>query len=226
MGIRTARLTMPDEVPEHIAERSQHIQLAKPLSIYVPDVGETGLELIFRNYLTGSLYKLYKAGKDPYGLHLPEGLNEWHKFDKPIFTPTTKGTKDEPLNSNYVRKQFPDIINKLEKLFISFSKYSLENGIVVVDTKFEVFINSDEQWVLGDEILTPESSRFIAKKDFEKQNYISMDKQILRDFAKLNNWKEKAKNLIAGEKLDVDVPDTIKQSILNNYEIIREKLSK
>ena len=87
-------------------------------------------------------------------------------------------------------------------------------------------MSSNVEWVLGDEILTPESSRFIAIENFEKENYISMDKQILRDFAKKNNWKEKAKSLEAGQKLDVDVPDSIKNEILSGYSIIHNRLGK
>ncbi len=83
----------------------------------------------------------------------------------------------------------------MERLFKEFTVYAEGNGIIVVDTKFEIFINSKGDWVLGDEVLTPESSRFISKEDFEAQNYISMDKQILRDFGKKENWKEKAKEV-------------------------------
>jgi phosphoribosylaminoimidazole-succinocarboxamide synthase len=79
---------------------------------------------------------------------------------------------------------------------------------------------------VGDEILTPESSRFIAKENFEAGEYISMDKQILRNFAKQNSWKEKAKELKPGEKLNVEVPKEIKEEILNGYETIFNRLHK
>merc|ERR1711879_1008394 len=106
------------------------------------------------------------------------------------------------------------------------TKFAHDNGIVIVDTKFEIFINASGEWVLGDEVLTPESSRFIALEDFEAANYISMDKQIFRDFGKANNWKEKSKDLKAGEKLEVDVPDSIKNTILDGYTTILNRLSK
>jgi phosphoribosylaminoimidazole-succinocarboxamide synthase len=92
--------------------------------------------------------------------------------------------------------------------------------------KFEIFINSKDEWVLGDEVLTPESSRFISKEDFEAQNYISMDKQILRDFGKEQNWKEQAKSLAPGQKLEVNVPQEIKDKILSGYTTILNRLSK
>jgi phosphoribosylaminoimidazole-succinocarboxamide synthase len=182
--------------------------------------------LIFRNYLTGSLFEASQNGNDPYGLNLASDLKEWHKFETPIFTPTTKGVKDIPLNSQKVRDVFPEIISSLEKLFKDFTVFAEENGIIVVDTKLEVFVSANGEWILGDEILTPESSRFISKENFEAGNYISMDKQILRNFAKENSWKEKAKDLKAGEKLDVTVPDSIKNTILSGYSTIYNSLTK
>ncbi len=225
MGIRTAILDENVDESLDIFPRCQIMELCKPLEEKIQ--GEiVQFEFIFRNYLTGSLFEACQNGIDPYGLNLDSKLEQWHHFETPLFTPTTKGIKDMPLNSKIVRNKFVEIIQKLEELFMNFSKFSIDNGIVVVDTKFEVFINKDSQWVLGDEILTPESSRFIAKEDFDNKNYISMDKQILRDFAKENNWKQKAKDLKINEKLDVNVPDSIKDSILKNYEKINQRLHK
>jgi phosphoribosylaminoimidazole-succinocarboxamide synthase len=224
-GIRTAILSESVDQSLSIAPRCQLMELCKPLEAEI-DGDTVQFELIFRNYLTGSLFDACQNGQDPYGLNLPTNLPQWHKFDTPIFTPTTKGIKDEPLNSARVRELFPEIISSLEKLFSDFTKFAEERGIIVVDTKFEIFVNSKGEWVLGDEVLTPESSRFISKEDFDAQNYISMDKQILRDFGKANNWKEKSKELKSGEKLDVDVPQTIKDKILSGYTTILNRLSK
>ncbi|MEA3513285.1 MAG: phosphoribosylaminoimidazolesuccinocarboxamide synthase [Campylobacterota bacterium] len=224
-GIKTAILD--ENVPSSVsvASRCQMMELCKPLEATI-DGDLVQFEFIFRNYLTGSLYDACQNGIDPYGLELSSDLTQWHKFDTPIFTPTTKGIKDEPLNSAVVREKFPEIINSLEKLFKDFTKFAQENGIVIVDTKFEVFVDKDGQWVLGDEVLTPESSRFISKEDFDKANYISMDKQILRDFGKQENWKEKSKVLNVGEKLEVNVPQEIKDTILSGYETIHTRLHK
>ena len=223
-GIKTAILSETIDPSLKIAPRCQMMELCKPLEAEI-DGEVVQFEFIFRNYLTGSLYEAYKNKKDPYGLELPNDLEQWHKFDTPIFTPTTKGEKDLPLNSKVVRDKFPEIISSLEKLFQAFTEYAEQNGIIVVDTKLEVFVNSKGEWVVGDEVLTPESSRFIAKEDFDKATYISMDKQILRDFGIKENWKEKAKSLKAGKKLEVNVPDSIKNSILNSYETILKRLN-
>ncbi len=223
LGIRTAILDETIDQKLNIAPRCQIMELCKPLEAQI-DGEIVQFEFIFRNYLTGSLYDACQNGNDPYSLNLPSNLSQWHKFNTPLFTPTTKGIKDEPLNSQKVREKFPEIITSLEKLFINFTKFAQDKNIVVVDTKFEVFVNSAGQWILGDEVLTPESSRFIASEDFDMGNYISMDKQILRNFAKENDWKEKAKNLSSGQKLEVDVPDSIKDTILNSYETIHNRL--
>lgn len=224
-GIRTAILSETVDQSLAIAPRCQLMELCKPLEAQI-DGDVVQFELIFRNYLTGSLFDACQNGNDPYGLNLPSGLEQWHKFETPIFTPTTKGIKDEPLNSQKVRELFPEIVSSLEKLFKDFTAFAYERGIIVVDTKFEIFVNSKNEWVLGDEVLTPESSRFISKEDFDAQNYISMDKQILRDFGKADNWKEKAKSLKSGEKLDVNVPQEIKDKILSGYTTILNRLSK
>jgi len=224
-GIRTAILSENVDQSLQIAPRCQMMELCKPLEAEI-DGDVVQFEFIFRNYLTGSLFDACQNGKDPYGLELSSDLPQWHKFETPIFTPTTKGIKDEPLNSQTVREKFPEIISSLEKLFKDFTQFAQDNGIVIVDTKFEIFINSKGEWVLGDEVLTPESSRFISKEDFDAGNYISMDKQILRDFGKEQNWKEQAKDLKPGEKLEVNVPQEIKDKILNGYTTILNRLSK
>lgn len=224
-GIRTAILSENVDPSLKVYPRCQLMELCKPLEAEI-DGEVVQFELIFRNYLTGSLFDACQNGNDPYGLELGSDLPQWHKFETPIFTPTTKGVKDIPLNSAKVREKFPEIVSSLEKLFKDFTQYALDNGIVVVDTKLEIFVNSKGEWVLGDEVLTPESSRFISKDDFDKGEYISMDKQILRNFAKENNWKEKAKDLKPGQKLDVEVPDSIKNKILDGYSTIQKSLSK
>jgi len=224
-GIRTAILEENVDSSLSVAPRCQMMELCKPLEAEI-DGDVVQFEFIFRNYLTGSLYEACQNGNDPYGLDLSSDLAQWHKFETPIFTPTTKGIKDEPLNSAAVREKFPEIVEAMESLFKEFTKFAEENGIVIVDTKFEIFINSKGEWVLGDEVLTPESSRFISKENFDAGNYLSMDKQILRDFGKSQNWKEQAKELAAGQKLEVNVPQDIKDSILSGYTTILNRLNK
>ena len=216
LGIQTARLDMPSDIPHEIECKSQYIRLEKPLSITLKEK-EVGLELIFRNYLTGSLFKEYQAGNDPYGLFLVKDLDEWQKFDAPIFTPTTKGVSDEPIIHTIVLDRHTEKVFDLRRLFIDFTDYAYKRGIVVVDTKFEMFGD-----MLGDEILTPESSRFILRENFEKGDYQSMDKQILRNYAKQQGWDKKGNK---GQLLYVEIPDSIKEQILQGYQKVYDMLS-
>lgn len=217
MGINTARLPMPDDIPIDIAEKSQHIQLAPAMSMMFENGKETGLELIYRNFLTGSLYKAYKKGEDPYELNLPSGMEEWGKFENPVFTPTTKGVSDEPIPHQYVIVDHRDDVVMLNNLFEAFSIHALKKGIVLVDTKFEMFGG-----MLGDEILTPESSRYILKYNFDQGIYDSMDKQILRDYAKQQGWDKKG---VEGQLLYVTIPDEVKEKVLAGYQMVYNMLA-
>lgn len=225
LGIRTALNTNYEikNLPEEFKQRSQVIELCRPFEIDMD--GETvQLELIFRNYLTGSLYKAYKNGQDPYNLHLEDGLQEWHKFDAPIFTPTTKGETDVPLDGSKVALKIPEIAKTLKSLFIDFSNYAHARGITIIDTKFEVFLNAKGEWVLGDEILTPESSRFIMSADFDAGNFKSMDKQLIRNYAISDGWKERwlsEKTANPSQKfLKASIPAEIKKAVIKGYEYI------
>jgi phosphoribosylaminoimidazole-succinocarboxamide synthase len=188
---------LPYNIPESLIKRCQSLELCNPLSMEI-DGREQWLELIMRNYNTGSLYnKFYKKSiPNPYGIDIPVWMNEWDKFPEPIFTPTTKDKNDTPVNSALVREIFPELIVKIERLFAEFTEYMYEKGYVVVDTKVEVFINSRWEPVLGDEIFTPESSRFIKKEDFEAGRYISADKQIIRNLGIEFKWQERWVDLL------------------------------
>lgn len=224
-GLRTSVMEMLSEIPEEIAERSQVVEICKPLEMTYKGK-KVGLELIWRNFLTGSLYgSHYTKDSDPYGLNLEPGLKEWHEFDTPIFTPTLKNDDDDPILASLVLNMFPGICKRLNELFITYTKYAKSKGIVIVDTKLEVFINSKDEWVLGDEILTPESSRFIRIEDFIKKIYASMDKQTIRNFGEEQLWKEKAKSLEPGEILKVFVLEKVKQKVIDDYHEVFDKLA-
>jgi len=227
LGVKTSRLQKPKNLNMDIIQRHE---LCKPLEAEI-DGEVVQFEFIFRNYLTGSLKKSYDKNEDPYGLNLPDNMQEWQEMpDNSKFTPTTKGIKDEPLNSDKVRNEFPEIISKLEKLFAAFTKHCEERGIVMIDSKLEVFINSEGDWVLGDEVFTPESSRFILKENFDNSIYKSMDKQVLRDFGTAMQWTKEYEFLIKknylkqSDKMQVFVPDEVQQQILDGYQQVYNML--
>lgn len=231
--IQTAIIATGDEIFDYIgtyinqdlhdlAERSQVIALRKP---HVAELKNESSELewIFRNYLTGSLFKAYKTGEDPYGIELDAGLNEWHKFDFPIFTPTTKNISDTPVCVEYISGDEFFITENLRSIFEEYTKLLEKAGIILVDTKFEISSDSEGNIILIDEFLTPDTSRFILKSDFEAGCYNSLDKQVLRNWAKSEKIDTKG---TPGEIYPVKIPEEVKQKMLDAYRFILDELKK
>ena len=160
------------------------------------------VECIVRGYITGSGWASYKKDGTVCGIKLPEGLVECDKLPEPIYTPSTKaeiGDHDE--NISYERsievleKQFPgrgeEYAAKLRDCTIALYKkcadYALSRGIIIADTKFEFGLDEDGNVILGDEMLTPDSSRFWPLEGYEPgKGQPSFDKQFVRDWLKAN----------------------------------------
>ena len=152
------------------------------------------VECIVRGYITGSGWASYKKDGTVCGIKLPEGLVECDKLPEPIYTPSTKaeiGDHDE--NISYERsievleKQFPgrgeEYAAKLRDCTIA----ALSRGIIIADTKFEFGLDEDGNVILGDEMLTPDSSRFWPLEGYEPgKGQPSFDKQFVRDWLKAN----------------------------------------
>ena len=169
------------------------------LSVDVKDMPEF-IECIVRGYITGSGWASYQKTGKVCGIQLPEGLQESQKLPEPIYTPSTKaeiGDHDE--NISYERsievleKQFPghglEYATKLRDYTIALYKkcaeYALTRGIIIADTKFEFGLDEDGNVVLGDEMLTPDSSRFWPLEGYEPgHGQPSFDKQFVRDWLK------------------------------------------
>ena len=159
-------------------------------------------ECIVRGYLAGSGLKEYNREGTVCGIELPQGLVNSSKLPEPIYTPSTKaeiGDHDE--NISYERsievleKQFPghglEYATKLRDYTIALYKkcaeYALTRGIIIADTKFEFGLDEDGNVVLGDEMLTPDSSRFWPLEGYEPgHGQPSFDKQFVRDWLKAN----------------------------------------
>ena len=165
------------------------------------------LECIVRGYITGSGWKSYKENGTVCGSKLPEGLKESDKLPEPIYTPSTKaeiGDHDENISYEqsvaHLEKYFPgkgeEYAAKLRDYTIALYKkcaeYALSRGIIIADTKFEFGFDEDGIFVLGDEMLTPDSSRFWPAEGYEPgHGQPSFDKQFARDWLKANeghNW--------------------------------------
>ena len=189
----------PADFPEEFAQyrdylcgRAMLVRKAEPILV----------ECIVRGYLTGSGKKTYDQDGTVCGIKLPAGLTEASKLPEPLFTPSTKaaiGDHDE--NISYERsievleKQFPghglEYATKLRDYTIALYKkcaeYALTRGIIIADTKFEFGLDEDGNVVLGDEMLTPDSSRFWPLEGYEPgHGQPSFDKQFVRDWLKAN----------------------------------------
>ena len=165
------------------------------------------VECIVRGYITGSGWASYKENGTVCGIKLPEGLKESDKLPEPIYTPSTKaeiGDHDENISYEqsveYLEKRFPgkgeEYASKLRDYTIALYKkcaeYALTKGIIIADTKFEFGLDEDGNIVIGDEMLTPDSSRFWPADGYEPgHGQPSFDKQFARDWLKANenhNW--------------------------------------
>ena len=158
------------------------------------------IECIVRGYITGSGYQSCKEYGTVCGIRLPEGLQECEKLPEPIYTPSTKaeiGTHDENISYEksieVLEREFPGrgeelaaaLRDKTLAIYTKCADYAKSRGIIIADTKFEFGLDENGQLVLGDEVLTPDSSRFWPVDGFEPgHGQPSFDKQFVRDYLK------------------------------------------
>jgi len=160
------------------------------------------IECIVRGYLTGSGWASYKENGTVCGIKLPEGLKESEKLPEPIYTPSTKaemGLHDENISFErsieVLEAKFPgkgeEYATKIKDATLALYKkcadYAQSRGIIIADTKFEFGLDENGTIVLGDEMLTPDSSRFWPLEGYEAgKGQPSFDKQFVRDWLKAN----------------------------------------
>ncbi len=159
------------------------------------------VECIVRGYLSGSGWKQYRSSGAICGIRLPEGLKESQKLETPVFTPSTKSTSGHDVNITFeelqslVGKQLAYRLREVSlQIYSQASQYAEEKGIIIADTKFEFGICSDEssreeKVILIDEVLTPDSSRFWPKNEYEPgKSQPNFDKQFVRDYLESTGW--------------------------------------
>jgi phosphoribosylaminoimidazolesuccinocarboxamide synthase len=160
------------------------------------------VECIVRGYITGSGWSSYQKTGEVCGIKLEEGLKESQKLSEPIYTPSTKaeiGDHDENISfeqsMDVIEREFPghgrEYAEKIKDCTIALYRkcadYALERGIIIADTKFEFGVDEDGNIVIGDEMLTPDSSRFWPAEGYEAgKSQPSFDKQFVRDWLKAN----------------------------------------
>ena len=155
------------------------------------------IECVVRGYLSGSAWKDYQLTGSVCGQRLPGGLHESDKLPVPIFTPATKATSGHDINIDAATAELlvGDELRyqKLERISLDIyehaASYARERGIIIADTKLEFGIDMTGELVLGDELLTPDSSRFWPADRYEPgRPQESYDKQFLRDWLEGQRW--------------------------------------
>lgn len=181
----------PKEIQKHrdqLEGRSMLVKKAKPLAI----------EAIVRGYITGSGWKDYQETGSLCGYKLPQGLVESQKLESPLFTPSTKaelGEHDENIDiekaAEIIGKDMADqVAQRTLAIYSRARDKAAEAGIIIADTKLEFGIYNDEL-ILIDEVLTPDSSRFWPADEYEAgRSQNSFDKQFLRDYLESINFNK------------------------------------
>jgi phosphoribosylaminoimidazole-succinocarboxamide synthase len=181
----------PREFPEpfrvhasRLAGRSQLVRRAERIDI----------ECVVRGYLTGSGWKEYRASGAVCGIALPRGLGDGSRLDPAIFTPATKEDVGHDENIDFgemTRRVGPDTAEALRArslaIYEEARRHAWECGLVLADTKFE-FGRVDGAVTLIDEILSPDSSRYWDRAEYEAGRLQSFDKQFVRDWLDASGW--------------------------------------
>lgn len=184
-------------VDDYPAELRQYRNQLEGRSMLVKRADMVEIECVARGYISGSGWKEYKQNGTVCGIPLPAGLKESDKLPEPIFTPATKAQTGHDENISFERTSEiigEDLAKRLRDLTLAIYKkaadYALTKGIIIADTKFE-FGFVDGQLVLGDEVLTPDSSRFWPADTYNPGGaQFSYDKQFVRDYLESIHWNK------------------------------------
>ena len=176
------------EVPEEFRGRAMLVERLEMVPV----------ECVVRGYITGSGWKDYQATGAVCGIELPDGLRESDQLPEPIFTPATKaevGDHDENVDFDRAAEIVGDreLLKELRRLSVRIyelgAAHARERGIILADTKFEFGRRPNGTIVLGDEVMTPDSSRFWPADGYEPgRGQPSFDKQYVRDWAAGSGW--------------------------------------
>ncbi len=190
-----------DIVPNHLVSTTEDVPgEARGRALSVRKLEMLPVECVVRGYLTGSGWKDYQATGAVAGITLPEGLRDSEKLPEPIFTPSTKADvgHDETIDFDQAAEIVGDraVMEELRDLSIALYSFAADHaasrGVILADTKFEFGRDADGVLRVGDEVLTPDSSRFWPADTYEVgRPQPSFDKQYVRDWASGTGWDKK-----------------------------------
>jgi phosphoribosylaminoimidazole-succinocarboxamide synthase len=213
-------------VPNHLISYADVPEQVRGRAMLVEKLEMAPVECVVRGYITGSGWKDYQASGEICGIALPDGLEESQQLPEPIFTPATKadvGDHDENVDFDRAAEILGDrpLLEELRRLSIELythgAEHARERGIILADTKFEFGRRADGTIVLGDEVLTPDSSRFWPVDGYEPgHGQPSFDKQYVRDWASASGWDKTP----PAPELPADVVDKTRSLYVDAYERI------
>ena len=187
-----------DILPNHVVSVTTGVpDEARGPGMVVRKLTMLPVECVVRGYITGSGWKDYQASGKVSGHILPEGLRESDRLPQPLFTPSTKAEvgHDEAIDFEGAVELIGDraLAERVRDVSIALYEYAAEharaNGIILADTKFELGLDADGQLTIGDEMCTPDSSRFWPADEYEPgRGQPSFDKQYVRDWASSTGW--------------------------------------
>jgi phosphoribosylaminoimidazole-succinocarboxamide synthase len=187
-----------DICPNHLVSLTDVPEEHRGRAMLVERLEMVPVECVVRGYITGSGWREYQATGAVCGIELADGLQESERLPHPIFTPATKaelGEHDENIDFERMAEIVADrdLAAALRRLSIDLytrgAEHALERGIILADTKFEFGRRPDGTLVLGDEVMTPDSSRFWPADGYEPgRSQPSFDKQYVRDWAAASGW--------------------------------------
>jgi phosphoribosylaminoimidazole-succinocarboxamide synthase len=190
-----------DEVPNHLLSVTDGVpEDARGRAMVVRKLAMVPLECVVRGYITGSGWKDYQRDGTVSGIPLPQGLQESQQLPEPIFTPSTKAEvgHDETVDLDRAAELVGDrgLLDELRMrsldLYTRAAAHARERGVIVADTKFEFGFDAVGELRVGDEVLTPDSSRFWPADGYEPgRSQPSYDKQYVRDWAAGTGWDKK-----------------------------------
>jgi phosphoribosylaminoimidazole-succinocarboxamide synthase len=186
-------------VPNHLISVTEGVpEVARGRAMVVQRLEMLPIECVVRGYLSGSGWNDYRQSGAVCGIPLPEGLRESERLPEPLFTPATKaeiGDHDENIDFEGAVRAVGDrsLTERVRDASIAVyeraAEHARERGIILADTKFEFGLAPDGTLVLGDEVLTPDSSRFWPVDGYEPgRSQPSFDKQPVRDWATASGW--------------------------------------
>ena len=209
-------LSITNEEAEYLEGRAIVVRRLTPLPI----------EAIVRGYLIGSGWKDYQASGELCGIKLPENLKQASKLQEPLFTPSSKasvGDHDENISYATMEEKIGvDLAAQIRevsiKLYSEAAQHAAKCGIIIADTKFEFGLDENNNLILIDEILTPDSSRFWPADQYrEGISPPSFDKQFVRDYLETLDWDKTSPGPV--------LPDDIIIRTADKYQAVASQLT-